>query len=291
MPRPGGQGSGGGNAAMRAQENAGQPWNRGPLCHSRGRRPKSPRADERVRTRTAGLVGSVSDDLRSLLDLSRQREASAHAGPSSNSPGKRLRRRGLRVSQHCPASVQGCLLLPADRVGQVEQGGNDERAMSVGPRWACPIGGGPLGGHAVGIRGTGQRAEWRCSQRVHPRRPARGSPWSAPDRRAGATLWPRRGSGDASSRGAGEIPGPPGPQGPQGPPGPQGPRGFTGLSGSQGPRGLTGVTGPKGGARPGRPAGPCGPSRQWRGVTPTRAVASKACSSSAAFPRPDRWRT
>ena len=90
-PRLDGRGSGGGSAAMRAQENAGQPWNRGPLCHCPARHPKQARGRADVRARTAGLTGPVSDDLRSVLDLSRQRDGSARAGFSSNWPGKGAR--------------------------------------------------------------------------------------------------------------------------------------------------------------------------------------------------------
>ena len=100
-PRLDGRGSGGGNAAMRGQENAGQPWNRRPLCHCPAHRPKQARGRADVRARTAGLTGPVSDDLRSVLDLSRRREGSARAGFSSNWPGKWL---GTRVSR---ASCQG----------------------------------------------------------------------------------------------------------------------------------------------------------------------------------------
>ena len=59
-PRLDGRGSGGGNAAMRGQENAGQPWNRRPLCHCPARHPKQARGRADVPARTAGLTGPVS---------------------------------------------------------------------------------------------------------------------------------------------------------------------------------------------------------------------------------------
>ena len=106
-PRLDGRGSGGGNAAMRGQENAGQPWNRGPLCHCPTHRSKQARGRADVRARAAGLTGPVSDDPRSVLDLSRRRDGSARAGFSSNWPGKWLGTRVSRTSCQGPRGLTG----------------------------------------------------------------------------------------------------------------------------------------------------------------------------------------
>ena len=133
---------------MRGQENAGQPWNRRPLCHCPVRHPKQARGRADVRARTAGLTGPVSNDLRSGRDLSRQREGPARAAFSSNWPGKGLGHVFPPASCHRSVSVKG--LSPLRRPWR--SGEQGRKTMRVSAR-RCSAGlahrSSPRGGDAV----------------------------------------------------------------------------------------------------------------------------------------------
>ena len=239
-------------------------------CGSTERPPGRGPEPAHVQARTASLTGSVSDDLRSALALSRRTEGPNRPGlrPGWGWTGLRARIRPRFGRPRDAVGLGTGLAFPlhADRSRfQVEQGGDDERATPVGPRGTRPIGGCTRGGDAVRIRGTGQRAERRRSPCVRPRRPAGGSQWSAPHRGAGAALRRQRGSRHAAARGNRWNPRTTGPSGQARHPGTSGSRGSArahGLDRAAGcPRAdrtdrAQGITGPR------RPSGPRG---QWLG--------------------------
>jgi hypothetical protein len=232
-PRLDGRGSGGGNAAMRGQENAGQPWNLGPLCHCPARRPKQARGRADVRARTAGLTGLVRDDLRSVLDLSPQRDGSARAGFSSNWRGKGLG----HVFPPPHAIVQTWYRACSSPLRRPSRSAREEDKRESYARRS-----------SVGLAHRQQPSWWACcSDPRHRSAPQNGGVLNAcvrVDRRGNLhgrlriveprqRCFPGEVLVTLPLAGAGGIAGPPGPQGPQGkqgPAGPQGPRGLTGLT-------------------------------------------------------------